>query len=195
MGVRRAGTRKSYDTTKGGCCSARNVLAMKSLLFLVAFSSALTGAAVAQSPAPSPSSSPATQVQFSSGDIVTLLRAVQDSKTRPGITINVVGKAASEMPGYDPIVHFAGLDTSPTTATIWVSKVPYTSEATAKALWAAVELACMATGFAGPKWKNIYDGVAAADAAQPPGAPNPYKYRLGLTQQIKAIIDAADAHQ
>jgi hypothetical protein len=53
-----------------------------------------------------------------------------------------------------------------------------------------MELACMATGFAGPHWKAIYDEVAAADSAQPANAPNPYRYRLALTSRIQAIVDS-----
>jgi hypothetical protein len=94
------------------------------------------------------------------------------------------------MPAYGPIVHFVGIDAKPGAATIWIVHSPEKTPAAAQALRAAMELACMGTGFAGPTWKAIYDEVAALDAALPANSPNRYKYRLALTQRIQAIIDS-----
>ena len=161
---------------------------MKEIVLLLALSIALQVPALAQSPSPVPS---AASVQFTAHDVATLLKATMDAVKSPDITINVVLKDSSAMPAYDPIFHFAGLDTKGA-AIIWVLSPVQKTESSANALRSATELACMATGFAGAFWKAIYDQVAAADAAQPPGSANPYKYRLGLTARIQAIIDGLE---
>ncbi|HEX3672356.1 MAG TPA: hypothetical protein VHT92_11695 [Candidatus Cybelea sp.] len=168
---------------------------MKPIVILLALSFAFQVPALAQSPiaSPRPVASPgaaALQVQFTAHEVAALLKAVKDAEASPDVTINVAGKDAAEMPAYDPLVHFAGLD-GKGAATIWMSRTlqPKT-KAAAYALFAAMELACMATGFAGPHWKAIYDQVAAADSAQPANAPNPYQYRLALTSRIQAIVDS-----
>ncbi|HET6275496.1 MAG TPA: hypothetical protein VFE16_06120 [Candidatus Cybelea sp.] len=158
---------------------------MKRIVLSLALGVALQGAALAQSPSPVPS---AASVQFTAHDVATLLKATMDAVKSPDITINVVVKDAAAMPAYDPIFHFAGLNAKGA-ATIWVLTPVQKTEASANALRAATELACMATGFAGAFWKAIYSQVAAADAAQPADSPNPYKYRLALTARIQAIID------
>ncbi|HEY3676216.1 MAG TPA: hypothetical protein VGK84_09515 [Candidatus Tumulicola sp.] len=70
-------------------------------------------------PAPAPASS-ADEVQFTSQDVATLLKATEDANTSPNITLALVAKSASEMPAYDPIAHFAGIDPASKEATIWV---------------------------------------------------------------------------
>jgi hypothetical protein len=100
------------------------------------------------------------------------LKATQDAETSPNVTINVTGKDGSDMPIYDPIVHFVDVDAKSGAATIWIMKSPPKTQVGAQALRAAMELACMATGFAGPQWKGVYDQVAAWDAALPANAPN-----------------------
>ena len=128
-------------------------------------------------------------VHFTARDLAALLKATQDVQTSSKININVDGKDAWDMPVYDPIVHFVGFDASTGAATIWILKSPPKTKDAADSLLAALELACMATGFAGPEWKSIYDRLAAMDAALPPGVPNPYVYRLTLTRRIQKIID------
>lgn len=128
-------------------------------------------------------------VHFTARDLAALLKATQDVRTSSKININVDGKDAWDMPVYDPIVHFVGFDASTGAATIWILKSPPKTKDAADSLLAALELACMATGFAGPEWKSIYDRLAAMDAALPPGVPNPYVYRLTLTRRIQKIID------
>ena len=160
-----------------------------SFLFLLLLGICVPAAALAQSSTPAPTAQPGA-IEFTNHDLATLLKAVKDADTSPKIRIDVVGKAPSEMPDYDPIVHFAEGDASTAVATIWVMKAaPHTTTA-ANAFAAAMELACMSTGFAGPTWKTIYDQVAAMDAALPANSPNPYKYRLALTQKIQAIVDS-----
>jgi hypothetical protein len=171
-----------------------------SLIALFAFPAlpALAQSSPAPAPAVSPVASPAASaasapvsvdVHFTARDLATLLKATQDVQSDPKVTINVNSKEAWDMPVYDPIVHFAGVDASSGAATIWIVKSPPKTKDAADSLLAALELACMATGFAGPQWKSIYDSLAAADAALPAGAANPYVYRLTLTRRLQAIID------
>ena len=163
---------------------------MRFVALLITLSYAFAAPALAQSTAnPSGTSSPA-DIQFTAHDIATLLKATKDADTSPNIDIKVLGKDPSEMPAYDPIVHFAGVDGTSGVVTIWIVKSAPKTPSSAKAFLAAMELACMATGFAGPQWKAIYDQLAALDAALPPNDPNPYKYRLALTARIQTIVDS-----
>lgn len=167
---------------------------MRSIFLLMAFAVALLGTALAQSPTPSPEAESSKDIQFTAHDVAALLKATQDAETSPNVTVNAIGKDASDMPTYDPIAHFVGVDAKSGAAIIWIMKSPPKTPAAAQALRAAMELACMATGFAGPQWRTIYDQVAAWDAALPAGAPNPYKYRLALTVRIQAIVDSYAPH-
>jgi len=182
---------------------------MKSVALLVALFSFSAVPAVAQitttpapsaspaaSPSPGTASSPGTvNVHFTAGDLATLLKATQDVQTSPKITINIDSKEAWDMPVYDPIAHFVGVDASNGAATIWMLKSPPKNKDATDSLLAAVELACMATGFAGPQWKAIYDRLAAMDAALPSGVSNRYVYRLTLTRRIQRIIDTYKAQR
>jgi hypothetical protein len=180
---------------------------VKSVALLVAvfsFSAVPAGAQISATPAPtaSPAASPSpgsasspgtVDVHFTAGDLATLLKATQDVQTSPKITINIDAKDAWDMPVYDPIAHFVGVDASNGAATIWMVKSPPKNKDATDSLLAAVELACMATGFAGPQWKAIYDRLAAMDAALPSGVSNRYVYRLTLTRRIQKIIDTYKA--
>ncbi|MBV9719749.1 MAG: hypothetical protein JOZ77_10540 [Candidatus Eremiobacteraeota bacterium] len=167
---------------------------MRFSALVLAFGIGVATPALAQSPSASPGAPSAGDIQFTAQDVATLLKATKDAEASPNITINVVGKAVMDMPTYDPIVHFVGIDAKSGAATIWIMKSPPKTPTSAHALRAAMELACMATGFAGPTWKGIYDQVAALDATLPASPPNPYKYRLALTQRIAAIVDSYAPH-
>ncbi len=167
---------------------------MKSIVLLMALSITLITPALAQSATPTPAAESSKDVQFTAHDVAALLKATKDAETSPNVTIDVVGKDASDMPSYDPIIHFVGVDAKSGVATIWIMKSPPKTPAAAQSLQAAMELACMATGFAGPQWKAIYDQVPAWDAALPANAPNPYEHRLALTARIQAIIDSYTPH-
>lgn len=142
-------------------CSTKHTF-MWPIVLSLALSLTFQGQAPAQSatsvPAASPSpSGPArssSDIQFTAHDLAALLTATQSAEKSPDITINVVGKDALDMPTYDPIVHFVGVDTKDA-ATIWMMKSPPKTQSSARALLAAMELACMATGFAGSNWKAI----------------------------------------
>jgi hypothetical protein len=169
-------------------------LRMKLSVLLLAFCAALGAPAVAQSPNAQPTTRSAEDIQFTAHDVATLLKATQDAEASPNITIKIVGKPATDMPAYDPIVHFVGIDAKSGAATIWIMKSPAKTPAAAQALRAAMELACMATGFAGPAWKTMYDQVVTWDTALPADSSNPYKYRLALTQRIESILDTYAPH-
>jgi hypothetical protein len=135
----------------------------------------------------------AGNVTFGGPEAVVLLKAVDSIDTSPDITINIVGKDPGEMPKFDPFFHYAGLDPkNAKRAIIWMSHaVPDKPTADiANQLRAAEELACMDTGFAGPKWKAVYDYLASLDAKLPPDARDPYRARHDLTTQIQKIIDS-----
>jgi hypothetical protein len=141
-------------------------------------------------PAASPAATQsATDITFTAHDVAMLLKATQDAETSPKIRIDVIGKEPAQMPTYDAIVHYAGIDGSGS-AVIWMVKSPPKTKEAAAMLLAAMELACMDTGFAGTQWKAIYDKVAAADAALPATVANRYQNRLQLTQRIAEIIDS-----
>ncbi|HET9392976.1 MAG TPA: hypothetical protein VFO29_05610 [Candidatus Rubrimentiphilum sp.] len=131
------------------------------------------------------------EVSFTGPEAAALLRATQSVETSPDITINIVSKSAAEMPAYDAVVHYAGLNpTKPTEATIWLLSGLKASQETSNQLQAATELACMDTGFAGPKWKAAYDYVAGLDAKLPPEVSDRYRNRHMLTGRIQQIIDS-----
>ena len=164
---------------------------MRALPILAAFLAvACTCGAQAQSVTPSPPPNAQKDVQFTARDVAQLLKATEDAETSPAITISVVGKPASEMPAYDSLVHYAGIDPATHNPTIWMlDKIPKDA-ASAKALRAAMELACMESGFAGSQWKTVYNKVAQADANLPPGEANRYFNRLKLTAEIQSIADS-----
>jgi hypothetical protein len=161
-----------------------------SCVIFVFAATAFAGRADAQlAPSPAASQSP-SDISFTNHDVAMLLKATQDAQTSPKIRVDVLGKEPSQMPAYDNIVHYAGVDAGSGSAVIWiVHSPPKTKEATA-AFLSAMELACMDTGFAGPQWKAIFDKVAAMDAALPAAVANRYQERLRLTARIQEIIDS-----
>jgi hypothetical protein len=143
--------------------------------------------ALAQSSSPAPPN----QITFSAHDVAALIQATEDAEKSPKITLQLREKTPTEMPAYDPVAHFAGIDPTSKEALIWmVQQYPAKTADGAWALRSALELACMATGFAGPQWKAIYDRLAAEDAALPADAPNPYKNRLALTAQVRQLFES-----
>lgn len=150
----------------------------------------LTEAASAPVASPAPQASDANQITFSARDVAALIQATEDSEKSPKITLQLRAKTPAEMPAYDPVAHFAGIDPTSKEALIWmVQPYPKTPDG-AWALRSALELACMATGFAGPQWKQIYDRLAAEDEALPADAQNPYQNRLALTAQVRKIFES-----
>ena len=125
---------------------------------------------------------------FTKAQIAALLKAVVDADKSPKITIDVSGKSAQDMPAYDPIVHYAGLDPATQHPQIWLLTNGPRSEEAVTAFNSAMMLAVMDSGFAGAAWKAYYDRLAAEDAALPPGSKNPYLNRLMFTVQIHCLI-------
>lgn len=156
------------------------------------FGAALLGLCAASASAQNAAGAPpasAAKIQFTNGDVVTLLKSVEAADKSPDIFISVIAKAAADMPAYDSIVHYAGIDPKTHAAVIWMVRDISKTEDAARALRAAMELACMDTGFAGPQWKSIYDRLAGDDSALPVSETNRYANRLRLTAQIQSIVD------
>jgi len=133
---------------------------------------------------------PPGTLSFTNDDLVTLVRAVHAADTAPAseISVTVSTHSAGEMPSYDPIAHYNGLDAGQAhSASVWVVGNPPASEI-GDALLGAIELACMDTGFAGTKWKAIYDQVAVVDAALPASVADRYENRHLLLQRIAQAL-------
>jgi hypothetical protein len=93
---------------------------VKLVIVFLAFGIGLGTPALAQSPTAPPAAPSANDIQFTNHDIVTLLKATKDAETSPNITIDIVGKVDTDMPAYDPIVHFVGIDAKSGAAMIWI---------------------------------------------------------------------------
>lgn len=153
------------------------------LVGLVLFASfCLVGAGVATS----------ATIDFNGPDIARLLRAVDSIDASPDIQLHISIKSASEMPTYDPLAYYVGLVPSgnPHEAALWMlgGADPKGVELQ-RALRAALELSAMDTGLAGPKWKQIYDDTAAADARLAPSEADRYLNRHAVTAAVQAIYD------
>ncbi len=145
--------------------------------------------AVAQ-PEPVLSPSPAsTGVNLSKEDVVRFFKALEVELTPNSGTVFVEIVPADKLPSYDPLVHYAGIgaDDHPNHPVVMSNQSAQPGDATQDALASAFMLAVMDSGEAGPKWKSIYDAAAAADAALPPSAPDPYLHRHELTQQLRSL--------
>jgi hypothetical protein len=119
--------------------------------------------------------------------------AIKNSASAPAsqIYISISKLSAAQMPSYDPIAHYVGLTSGqPHSASIWLLESASQPDM-GPALFGALALACMDTGFAGAKWKAIYDTVAAADAALPSTVVDRYRNRHLLLQKIQAVLKRA----
>lgn len=146
--------------------------------------------AASPAPSPSPSASPSGAkftidgVVFNATEIIALfggIHAALDPKDT-SIHVNIDVKTGTQMPAYDTDWHYAGSTTNPDATpaiTIWILKdIP---EARARhAIVAGLLLGLADSGYAGPKWKALYDQVAARDAGQGPNATDPFLYRRRL---------------
>jgi len=141
-----------------------------------------------------PSAGFAADLTFGGPEIAQLLRAVEASEKSPDIKLTIKLVAAKDMPAYDATVHYAGLNPGgkPDEATILVAQpMDPKSDAFGSGFQTALRLACMDTGFAGPKWKAIYDAAAAADATLNASEADRYYNRHLITTAIQNAIDAA----
>jgi hypothetical protein len=127
-------------------------------------------------------------------DIGQLLQALDASAKSPLIKLEIVVKPASDMPVYDSIFWYAGITTEgdKKIARIWKSAaVTRASVESNDRLEDAKMLAVMDYGFAGDKWKKLYDDVSQADAALGQSATDRYKNRHALVKTVQDFI--ADA--
>jgi len=158
---------------------------IKGLPLLAVLVTLLTVPTLAQSPGPGAAQSPT----FGSDDVQALLKAVHCELTPQCSQVHVESVPASQMPLYDPVVHYVGLGSDPHVAILLVSK-DAPSAAMQRALFDGMLLACMDDGEAGPKWKSLYDLAAAADARLLANAADPYLNRHKLTQSVDAIVNS-----
>jgi hypothetical protein len=133
---------------------------------------------------------------ISGPDVAQLYKALAEIETSDKILLNISSKPASEMPSYDPIAHYVGPipNGKPHEAALFVSEsFDGKNLQHDRALHAALELAVMDSGMAGPKWKQIYDVATAADTKLPPDVPDRYKNRHLVTKVVQDVVDDATA--
>jgi hypothetical protein len=133
-------------------------------------------------------------LSFTHLDLARLFQAVADVHTSPEINVTISAKPVSEMPAYDSTCHYVGISGAgeARVANIWCTLTEHEDQTKVEdALMSAMLLAVMDYGFAGQKWKAIYDSTAAADAALPVSDGNPYLNRLALTRTIQQTMPGA----
>ncbi|HVS45471.1 MAG TPA: hypothetical protein VMS32_02280 [Verrucomicrobiae bacterium] len=163
---------------------------ISALFFALAFSGTLTAAAATL--LFSGAAIAGGDMTFTGPEIAQLLKATQDIDTSPDIDLDVVAKTSAQMPSYDPIIHYVGLvpNGKPHEATLWMlENFDGTTPAGSKAFRGGLELACMDTGDAGPKWKALYDQMAAADDKLDPTVGDRYYNRHFILTGIQNLID------
>ena len=156
------------------------------LLFLMF--TGLAGPTEAQTPTPVPQYPTSLQYKITPADAAKLLQATRDIETDRESKLIVVSKAATDMPNYDPLFHYAGIDPIMHVPVIWMSSNVTRRQADSEAKLAALELACMDSGLAGPWWKSLYDSLESYDAHLAVTQTNRYFSRLQLTASIQALI-------
>lgn len=102
------------------------------------------------------------------------------------VHVNIDLRDRSLMPAYEPEWHYVGFsiakDGNPG-ITVWVLRgMP--DARTVHAMEAGLILGLADSGYAGPKWKALYDAVAAKDAEQGPNAADPFRIRRNLADSL-----------
>ena len=98
-------------------------------------------------------------------------------------------KAPNEMPPFDPIVFYEGVDPGlPSVAWIQENRNDFSTDHSRR-LHDALILAAMDTGAAGPNWKRVYDDLKAKDQAQR-NPSDPYHYRHAFLATVDAKVAA-----
>jgi|ERR1700693_1542308 len=158
---------------------------IKSFLLPAVLVAILTMPSVAQSPVPGATQNPT----FGSDDVRALLKAAHCELSPLCSQVHVQSVPASQIPSYDPVVHYVGLGSDTHVAILRVNK-DASRGSLEKAFFDGMLLACMDDGEAGPKWKSLYDLAAAADAKLPTDAADPYLNRHKLAQSVDAIVNS-----
>jgi len=145
-------------------------------------------------PSPVPSGSPGAcpidviGTCFSAKEVAALfwgVHAALDPKDT-SVHVKIDLKDRAQLPSYETEWHYAGsekaTDGNPS-ITIWIVK-GLADQRTIHAIEASLILGLADSGYAGPKWKAIYDQTAARDAAQGSNATDPFVYRRRLADQL-----------
>jgi len=149
--------------------------------------------------APPPKTPVATSMQFdgvtfSADEMLRLfagLRAALDPNDKSVHLL--VTSASAAMPSYDPQWHYGGAQIRPDgTPAIVLTVAPGIPQASIeRAIEAGVLLGLADSGYAGPKWKALYDQAAAADAKLGASAPDPFVNRRALALQLAQAYETA----
>ncbi|MBC5810233.1 MAG: hypothetical protein GIW95_05165 [Candidatus Eremiobacteraeota bacterium] len=174
----------------------RFVLAAALALLVAGTAPALSAKTASSTPAARASAFPTSldAFQISGPDIARLLRAVDAVDKSPAIVLQIDAKTAADMPAYDPAIHYAGLAhvKGKKTGLIWMDPsafAPPMNDAKVRLYRGAMMLAVMDYGFAGAKWKAIYDVAARADAALGDDASDRYRSRHAIVRTIYRTVD------
>jgi hypothetical protein len=160
---------------------------MFTLVALLAVSG-FPGLVYAQTATPVPAPAVNYRLTFTPTEIAVLLQATKDIESNRQSKLLVISKAAADMPTFDPLFHYAGIDPVTNLPVIWMSDKGGKRQAESESKLASLELACMDSGLAGPFWKLVYDDTASYDAHLPQTEPNRYRARLGVTSIIQTAI-------
>lgn len=162
--------------------------------FIVAVVIFCCSAAQAQAPAPTatPASIQIQGVTVTMADIAQLVAAMHQALQPNDTTVPIVivGKKPAEMPSYDPVAHYVGIQEQggKKVMVIWVnSGAKGDTLRAAKA--GALALAISDGGYAGPAFKQLYDVYSAQDAQLPANAPDPYLNRHKLASALVHVIN------
>jgi hypothetical protein len=156
---------------------------------------ALATAAGANAQPATPGAGGTATAEITRYDVAQLLQAVDLATKSPKIRIEIVTKPAAEMPSFDLIFWYAGItnEGDKKIARVWknASLAARPSIEGNDRLEDARMLAVMDYGFAGEKWKALYDSVAQADALLGQSTTDRYQNRHALIKTIQDFI--ADA--
>jgi len=129
-------------------------------------------------------------MSFTPQDVSQLLGGMHSA---PGssvhVQVNVIQKSAADMPPYDPARHYVRAVIGPDGApqiTLWIGPNLKDPNVVAGMLAGAL-LGLVDSGYAGPKWKQLYDRVAAQDKALGPSAADPFMNRRSLAMRLAKI--------
>lgn len=164
------------------------IRSVAAILFSAVTFASYQASACAQTASPFPLYPQSFQLRFKPNDLAKLLQATKDIESSPNVKLLVIRKAPADMPIYDPLFHYAGIDPTTHNPLIWMSSTVGKHQADSEAKLAALDLACMDSGLAGPWWKGVYDLAASYDAHLPATEANRYLMRLRITALVQEWI-------
>jgi hypothetical protein len=182
----------------------RAVVSLIILAALVFVLSAAVRAQSAASPTPAPAASPTTtpasiQIQgvtVTMADIAQLVAAVHQALQPNEMTVPIIieAKSSTEMPSYDPVAHYVGIQdqAGKKVMVVWLNSTDK-ADTFRDAKAGAFALAITDGGYAGPAFKQLYDVYAEQDAKLPANAPDPYLNRHRFASALVHVINYQSA--